>query len=206
MTDAERAGALWVAALQAVASHVAHDFRNALNAVAVNLEVVRGRAARGAEASAIAPFATTAMAQFESASAAAEDLLALVRPEPASPDIAAIAARVARLVSLRNDAVLRLDDRSDGRARTSVPADIARAAVARSVLSAVGQGDGITCEIGVGDGIFLLVTGATYVPPRPDPELVSVASAHGVRFTSREHTLELGFPVLDSRVTPHVPE
>jgi signal transduction histidine kinase len=189
-----------------VASHVAHDFRNALNAVAVNLEVVRGRAARGAEATAIAPFAATATAQFESASAAAEDLLSLARPESASPDVAAIAARVSRLVSSRNDGALRLDDRSGGRARTSVPADIARAVVARSVLSAVGQGDGITCEIGVGDGIFLLVTGVTYVPPSPDPELVAAASAHGVRFASREHTLELRFPVLDSRVTPHVPE
>lgn len=196
MTDAQRAGALWAAALQAVASHVAHDFRNALNGVAVNLEVVRGRAARGAEASAIAPFAATAASQFEAASAGAEDLLALARPDSA-PDVAAIAARIVRLLSLRNDAAVHVNDHSDGRARTLVPGDVARAAVAQSVLSAIGQGDSVACEINVGDGIFLTVTGDTYIPPSLDPELVAVASAHGVGFAAREHALELRFPAVD---------
>jgi len=42
VTDRGSPGALWADALEALANHVAHDFRNALNGVAVNLEVVRG--------------------------------------------------------------------------------------------------------------------------------------------------------------------
>ena len=181
-----------------MASHVAHDFRNALNGVAVNLEVVRGRSARGAEASAIAPFAATAASQFEAASAAAEALLGLARPESGEADIAGLVGRLSRLFAVRGEATIRVTDQSSGRARTAIPADVVRAAVARSVLAAVVAGDTVACEIGVGDDIFLLVTGTTHVPP-PDPELVAVASAYGVRFVSRGQTLELRFPALDSR-------
>ena len=199
---------IWAVTLQALANLVAHDFRNALNGVAVNLEVVRGRSARGAESSAIAPFAATAAAQFEAASAAAEALLAFARPEPGDPDVAAIALRLARLVGLRQPAKLRVLDSSNGRARTTVPGDIARAAVARSVLSALDIGDTISCEITVGGDIFLHVTAETRVPPPPDSETVAVISRYGVRFATRGHTLEVRFPALDSRATanPQPPE
>ena len=197
MTDA-RAEVLWASALQAVANHVAHDFRNALNGVAVNLEVVRGRSARGAESSAIAPFAAMAASQFEAASAAAEALLGFARPESGDADVAGIIGRLSRLLQVRGDSTLHVTDQSSGRARTTIPADVVRAAVARSVLAALVEGDSVACEIGVGDDIFLFVTGTTHVPP-PDPELVAVASAHGVRFASRGQTLELRFPALDSR-------
>jgi hypothetical protein len=201
VTDAARAEAAWASALQAVASYVAHDFRNALNGVAVNLEVVRGRSARGAEAAAIAPFAATAAAQFEVAAAAAESLLAFARSEPGDADVAAVIVRFSRLFSIRGDAAVEVTDRSSGQARTAVPAAVVRTAVARSVLPSLALGHKVACEIGVGDDIFLLVTGAAHVPPPPDPELVAVASAHGVRFVSRGRTLELRFPALQSRAT-----
>ena len=208
MTDAARAEAAWASALQAVASYVAHDFRNALNGVAVNLEVVRGRSARGAEAAAIAPFAATAAAQFEVAAAAAEALLAFARSEPGDADVAAVTVRFSRLFSIRGDTAVDVTDQSSGRARTSVPAAVVRTAVARSVLPYLMLGHKVACEIGVGDDIFLVVTGAAGVPPL-DPELIAVASAHGVRFVSRGRTLELRFPVHQSRATattPHLNE
>jgi hypothetical protein len=46
---------------------LAHDVRNALNGVAVNLEVARTRAARGADVAQIAPFLESAVQQLESA-------------------------------------------------------------------------------------------------------------------------------------------
>jgi len=204
VTDGAQARGLWASALQAVANHVAHDFRNALNGVAVNLEVVRGRSARGAEATTIAPFATTAAAEFEVASAAAEALLALTRPEPGDADVAAIIGHLARLFSLKRPTSVQVTDQSGGRARTAAPADLVRAVVARSVLAAIETGDTVACVIGVGDDIFLLVTGAMHVPPLPDPELAAVALSHGVRFVSRGLTLDLRFPALDSRAT-HAP-
>ena len=56
----EHLSALWLVTLQRLTDRTAHDIRNALNGVAVNLEVVRSRAARGADGSAIASFATAA--------------------------------------------------------------------------------------------------------------------------------------------------
>lgn len=46
---------------------LAHDVRNALNGVAVNLEVARSRAARGIESSQLTPFLDAAAQQLEAA-------------------------------------------------------------------------------------------------------------------------------------------
>jgi signal transduction histidine kinase len=186
--------ALWAAALQSVADLVAHDLRNALNAVAVNLEVVRSRSSRGADASGIAPFATTAASQFEAAATAAEALLSLVRPESSDKvDVASLFARLATILGVGGRRTLRVDDRSRGQAIADAPADMVRAAVARSVLSALSVEDAVACEITADDGIFVRVTGATRVPPLPDPELVELALTWGIEFASRGHTLELRF-------------
>ena len=195
---------MWVETLQALADYVAHDLRNALNGVAVNMEVVRGRSARGAEASAIAPFAATAVAQFEVAAGAIEALLAFARPEPGDPDVAGITDRLARLVGLRSGPRLTVTDRADGNGRTSVPGDVVRAVVARSVLNAFDASDAIACETTVDGDIFLRVTGASHVAS-PDPELVAVASAYGVRFASHGNVLEVRFPSVAARVTPPAP-
>ncbi|MEO7102427.1 MAG: hypothetical protein ABI311_03600 [Gemmatimonadaceae bacterium] len=57
MEDRDRVAAL---------RHVAHEVRNALNGVAVNLEVARGRARRGTDVTELTPFLDTAVQQLES--------------------------------------------------------------------------------------------------------------------------------------------
>jgi hypothetical protein len=191
------AAVLWAETLQTISNLVAHDFRNSLNAVAVNLEVVRGRSARGAEASAIAPFASTAAEHYETAAAAAEALLALARPEAGRVDVAVLLGRLSRLIAVGRSHAIEVTDESEGRATAAAPADMVRAIVARSVLVALGAGGGIACAISVDDGIFLRVTGATHVPPLPDSELVTAAGVYGIRVTLRGQTLELRFPAAD---------
>jgi signal transduction histidine kinase len=196
-TSPRVAAALWSETLHALAAAVAHDLRNALNAVAVNLEVVRARSARGADALAIAPFASTAARSFETAAAASEALLAFARAEAGDADVAAIVARLARLFAVSESRTLDVAERSAGHARTSVPADVVRTAVARSVLAAFSNGDVVSCETTVDDGIFLSVTAATRVPPLLDPDLVAAVAPYGVRFASRAQSLELHFPAVD---------
>lgn len=200
-----KSAALWSDTLQSLANVVAHDLRNALNAVAVNLEVVRSRSARGADASGIAPFAATAATNFETAASAAEALLAFVRPEPGRVDVATVVTRLARLLAVRGGSGLRVSDRSDGRAATTAPPDVARSVVARSVLAAVAEDEGAACEIAVDDGIFLRITGATRVPPPPDSDLVAAALEQGIRITPREGSIEIRFPAVDQRANPNVP-
>ena len=175
-----------------------------MNAVAVNLEVVRSRSARGADATAIAPFAATASGQLEVAAAAAEALLTFARAEPEPADVAVIVGRLARLLAVHGQPVLITDGALPPRAQTSAPANLVRAVVARSVLGAVQAADSAPCEISVRDGIFLRVTGGDAVAPALDPKLAAVASAHGVRAERRGQTVELSFPPLATDVTPHV--
>ena len=172
--------------------------------MAVNLEVVRGRSARGAETAVIAPFAATASSQLEVAAAATEALLGFARAEPKPPDVAAIVDRVGRLLTVRGQRVVSEHVPRTGATVTSAPADLVRAVVARSVLSAVQSGGAAPCEISVGDGIFLRVTGGEASMPSLDPELVALASVWGVRVTVRDGSLELAFPPV-SDTTPHAP-
>lgn len=185
-------------------AYVAHDLRNALNAVAVNLEVVRGRSARGADASAIAPFAATASAQLEVAAAATEALLGLARPEPEPADVGSIVGRVARLLAVRGQGAVDAKFAMPPGAATSAPADLARAVVARSVLSALQSAGTAACEISVSGGILLRVTGGEASALSLDPELVALAAVWGVRIATRGHALELSFPPATD-VTRHAP-
>lgn len=91
MTDAASDGAferLWVRTLGRLTEAAAHELRNALNGVAVNLEVVRSRAGRHDVAGdRLVPFAEAATGQLELATARAEALLALARPVRGPADI-----------------------------------------------------------------------------------------------------------------------
>jgi hypothetical protein len=135
------------------------------------------------------------------ATAGAEALLGFARPEPAPADVAAVVVRVSRLAALRGEDRVRVNDESDGRARTSAPVELVRAAVARSVLAALADGNTISCEIAVHDRIFLRVTGATPTP-LPNSELVAIALAHDVHIDAREQSLDLHFPSVDPRAIP----
>lgn len=170
----------------------------------MNLEVVRGRSARGAEAAAIAPFAATASSQLEVAVAATEALLGFARAEPEPPDVANIVERLGKLLTVRGQRVVSEHLSRTGATVTAAPADLVRAVVARSVLSAVQSGGAAPCEIRVGDGIFLRVTGGEASVPSLDSELVALASSWGVRITARDGSLELAFPPV-SDITPHAP-
>jgi hypothetical protein len=170
--------------------------------VAVNLEVVRGRSARGAEAAVIAPFAATASSQLEVAAAATEALLGFARAEPEPPDIVAIVDRLGRLLSVRAPGLVVDQAPRAGATVTSAPADLVRALVARSVLNAVQSGTTVPCEISVGDGIFVRVTGGDASVPSLESELVALASVWGVRITARDRSLELSFPPA-TEFTPH---
>jgi signal transduction histidine kinase len=68
-----------------LAGRAAHELKNPLNGLALNLEVVRSRSARvGTEGSALAPFAAAAAAELERTIPLVEALLTLARP-PANP-------------------------------------------------------------------------------------------------------------------------
>ena len=74
--DSAKAEALEI--VREITRRAGHEIRNALSGVAVNVEVVKSRAARGDGAEALAPFADRAALQVGVASALTDGLLGLV--------------------------------------------------------------------------------------------------------------------------------
>lgn len=78
MTDARSRPKEAPQAVREIIRRAGHEIRNALNGVAVNVEVVRSRSGREGAAKDLTPFADRASAQVREASVLADGLLAFV--------------------------------------------------------------------------------------------------------------------------------
>ena len=78
MTDARSRAKEAPEAVREIIRRAGHELRNALNGVAVNVEVVRSRSAREGSAKELTAFADRASAQVGEASALTDGLIALV--------------------------------------------------------------------------------------------------------------------------------
>jgi signal transduction histidine kinase len=169
MTEGDASSGEWLRALQSLASRVAHEIRNPLNAVAVNIEVVRSRSERGTvDPSAILPFATAASSELRRASGLVEALLALARPAP--NDLAQVAGPVVAVY----DALASADgggvamDLSEGPTGIDIAADEARAALAATLDQMVGPGVAIRVQIRRdGDRVTARFSGPCVTPKLP---------------------------------------
>lgn len=196
------AGVLWLAALQRALARAAHDVKDALNGVSVNLEVVRTRASRAdAPASAVAPYADAAAQQLERLTALLDAVLALGRSERAPADVGVTLRRIAALCSASNassDARVTVREAIVGDARTSVAGDAVRLALAAPLLDAVASRKGesreaVVCEL-MDEGEALVVR---LVADRPIPmpaDIADVLRAAGVRWTESANDLSVVFP------------
>ena len=169
MTEVEASSSEWLGALQRLAGRVAHEIKNPLNAVAVNLEVVRARCARGSvDPSAVLPFAETAVGELDRVARLVDALLALARP--AGRELAAIAAPVITLY----DALATAEggsvtmDLSEGGTGIDMAADDARAALEFTLDEMVGPGVAIRVHVmRDGDRVAARFSGPRVTPKLP---------------------------------------
>ena len=206
-SPAERSALLWLAMSQRIAGRAAHEVKNALNAVAVNLEVVRSRLARAAadpgatpqpSPAAAARFADVASAQFEGLSALTEAMLALTRAPREPADVVHLLAPLVVVF----DAVARSDGGSlrvsgaDGGAAVpvSVPAVAVRLALAAALDAAVGRARAVVCAVdgtSVPARVHLSWLGAVAAPPVP-ADLVAVVGDCGITIAPDDATSAAG--------------
>ena len=196
------AGVLWLAALQRALGRAAHDVKDALNGVSVNLEVVRSRASRAdAPASAVAPYAEAAAQQLERLTTLLEAVLALGRLDRAPTDLGATLRRVAALCGASNssaDARVLIVDTFAGDARTSVTGDAVRLALVAPLLDAVVGRKGearepVVCEL-AGDVETLAVRLCSDRPITMPADAADVLRAAGVRWSQSANELSVVFP------------
>jgi len=196
------AGVLWLAALQRALDRAAHDVKDALNGVSVNLEVVRSRAGRAdAAASAVAPFADAAAHQLERLTALLDAVLALGRRERGPVDVGITLRRVAAVCSASNaasDARVTVREALANDARTGVPSEAVRLALTAPLLDVVASRRGesrdpVVCEL-AGDGdalvVRLLADRAVTMPA----DAAEALRALGVRWTESANELSIVFP------------
>ena len=141
LSTAEDVRVLWLATLQRLCAGVAHDVKDSLNGVSVNLEVIRSRAARPSLAAAtLAPFASAAGQQLERLTTLLEALLAVGRTEREPVDVGVTLVRVAALCGASAspaDALVEVDHGAIESATTSLVGDVVRLALAAPLLDLV---------------------------------------------------------------------
>ena len=187
---------LWLAAQQRLAEGVAHELRNALNGVAVNLEVVRSRAAReGTTGAALGGFASSAADQLEQVIALTEAMVLLGRPARQPAAIGRLADTVAAL--LRAPVVASggtLDLVVEGEGTTRVAADAARLLVAAAFLAAVDAGKELRGRVRPAGGAELAIEGGFAAAPRLPAEIERIAGALSVEVRGTPSGITLTFP------------
>ena len=192
--------ALWLEALQQIAGRAAHEIKDALNGVCVNLEVVRSRASTqgAAPASGLARFAEAASGQLAELVAMNEALLALAR-RPS--DLVDVLTTAGQLLTLLGPAA-----RADGGGlevsgatatvggATSAPAVVVRLVLAAAMLRAVDKRTAATCRVERGDGMVIRFECADGSAIELDPRVAEVAAEAGIRVESSRGALSLAFP------------
>ncbi|MEP7067415.1 MAG: histidine kinase dimerization/phospho-acceptor domain-containing protein [Gemmatimonadota bacterium] len=192
------APSLWLGALGRLAGRAAHELKNPLNGLALNVEVVRSRSARpGVEASSLVPYAAAAAGELERTIPLVEALLALARPLPDPVDLRSaiqpllvLYGAIAKAGGGSLDVVYEAEQmfvKADG--------DTVRALAAEALDVTVGANLEVAGKVGDSDGALSirLVGGAG----RPiASRMERLAAEHDIRLNSDEDETLLLFPAL----------
>jgi signal transduction histidine kinase len=194
--DDEHLSALWLATLQRVTDRVAHEIRNSLNGVAVNVEVVRSRAARGGKGSTIAPFATAAAGQVEILSGRVDALVALIRPTGAPVDLGALLGRLVAL--LRGGAgkgEIELDlPLNSGAVVSGAGGDAIRLALTAALLAALDRGGRVVCRLATDGAPSVYISCDVGGPLNLASDITDSLTRAGILLTASAVGIVLTFP------------
>ena len=191
----EHLAALWLATLQRLTAETAHDIRNALNGVAVNLEVVRTRSARGADGSAIAPFATAASAQLELLTGQADALITLLRPPPAVTDLGGLLGRLVALASGSAKGAIELDVPMDSGSVTSAADPTAtRLALAAALLGALTRERAVRCRLATDEAAKVYIECDAGGPLTLADDICAAVTDAGISLAPATHGITISFP------------
>src|SRR5690606_22167162 len=142
----------WLARLYELGRPATHEVRNALNGLAVNLEVIRARSARpDAPAATVSSFADAAIEQLDVLTSLSDVLLSFMRPVHEPVDIAQLAQRLGTLLAAtahgEGGTVRVVVAPSDVGHVTSAAGERVRVAVTATFLAAFDAAGALSCEL-----------------------------------------------------------
>lgn len=200
--DGAPGSGLWLGTLQRIAARAAHEVKNSLNGVAVNLEVVRSRTARaGQTTDSVARFADSAAEQFERVSEQADALLTLARSPREPCDVSQVMKSLHALLGgivLQGTerAAMVLESLPPG-VQTRADGAVVRTVLGETVLVAIEHAVPLAVRVEEGEGgAVVMVRCADEEGDIPSlaPAVEAIAAGEGVRLERRERTLALHFP------------
>lgn len=177
---------LWLRTLESVVSRAAHEVKDSLNGVSLNVEVIRSRAGRpSSDANGLAAFATSAAEQLELLTVRTEALLFLARPARGGgpADVAQTLRHLAALLvpAAKADGK-RLSVDGYGRpAPTQAPAQATRLALASGLLSLIEGGDSGRCRLEQGDGTVVRFSHESAGDCSLDPAVAAAIAGQHIR-------------------------
>lgn len=141
---------LWLRTLESVVSRAAHEVKDSLNGVSLNVEVLRTRARRPtSDPDGLAAFATSAAEQLELLTMRTEAVLFLARPAREPADVAQALRHLAALLipAAKADGKRLAVDGYGRPAPTEAPAQATRLALASGLLSLIDGGGSGSCRL-----------------------------------------------------------
>ena len=147
MIDIDR---LWLRTLEEVVNRAAHEVKDSLNGVSLNLEVIRSRSSGPvADGQGLATFATAATEQLEQLSARTEAVLFLARPPREPADVAVTLKHLACLLvpTAKSDGRSLTVDGYEEAAPTAARGQATRLALAAGLLMLTKEGGDSRCHL-----------------------------------------------------------
>lgn len=181
-----------------MAGRAAHELKNPLNGLALNLEVVRSRSTRsGVEAASLAPYAAAAASELERSLPLVDALLSLARPLQNPVDLRIALQPLLVLygaIAIAGGGSLDLVDESE-QMFVAADGDTVRALVAEALDVTIGANLEVAGRLGDSDGnVSLRLIGGAGRPIAAKME--RLAADQDIRLSSDEDETALLFPAL----------
>ena len=188
--------ALWLATLQKLSAHVAHDLKGALNGVSVNLEVVRSRSEKESTTGAdVHRFAANASEQMAVVIRATTALLSLARGTRGPVEVSMVAKQVANLLDDMSSAAggrFRVTVDGGMAAETAAPLNATRLAVVECLLAADAGAGPVTVKVSGLPTPRIHVDPAT--APALTPDMEAALWAAGIEISTDGHGISIALP------------
>lgn len=189
---------LWLGILERIAGRAAHDVRDVLNGVSVNLEVVRSRSANpAAQVSAVERFANAAGEQLEELTTMADSLLRLARAPQEQADVELLLRQLVSLLarSAKGEGGalhLEVGDSAAGDAATRVSGYLPRIMLGEAMLLAAESGQDVSCVMERGEPTVVRFTFAG-TPPALPGHLGALTADSGIQHATSGRDLTIEF-------------